>query len=118
MRYTGLQKRNDTVYAVDDIYNSRTYVSPQANAGDPFSAMSLGLDPFRTEKELKTGPDGIKYYTKDNNDAAILLPETHPFFNYPLLVYQVNLFIQQDASQDVKYDLIHMLVNLSNKIIQ
>ena len=111
MRYTGIERLNDSVYATLALYNSQPHVPPQANDKDR-------SNPFRTKKkELKAGPDGIIYYTVGVHLTVILVPETHPLFNYPLLIHGAKIFKRLDASQDVKSDLVDMLKNFAKQIV-
>lgn len=111
MRYSRLEKYGNTAFANDALYNSQSHVKTKA---DPSKS-----NPFRTKKkELKAGPNGIVYYNVAKNVVAILVPETHPLFNYPLLVHGAGVYKQfRDTPQTVKFHLVDMLKNFAKQIV-
>ena len=116
MRYSRIERygkdySQGTAFASNALYNSQPHVSLQANdkgRSNPF---------INKKKELKAGPDGIKYYNITKTDLIILVPETHPLFNYPLLVHGGGVYKRSDASQDVKFHLVDMLKNFAKQIV-
>ena len=70
MRYTSIERYGGTTVANKQLVTSEYFKKKATKDKNPTSAA-----------------DGILYYMSYFNLATIYVPETHPLFNYPMLVY-------------------------------
>jgi hypothetical protein len=70
MRYTSIERYGGTTVANKQLVTSEYFKKKATKDKNPTSAA-----------------DGIIYYMPYTDLATIYVPETHPLFNYPMLVY-------------------------------
>lgn len=67
-------------------------------------------------RKTKEAKDGLRYYKVIDDIYAIFIPETHPFFNFTMFIYNTNAYREDSVGEDIKYDLADLLTNFANQI--